>query len=139
MFARLLAWDGQCLEAGRSQILVEHAGAGRDDIDRPGHGIGRDRQAAGHSLDHDDPERVGARGENEHIRARIDVGQRFALLGAKEMRARIAALEVAANRSVADDDGRARQVEVKQRFEVLFHRHPSDRQEDRPRQVERAL
>ena len=52
---------------------------------------------------------------------------------------RIAALEMAANRSVADDDGRARQIEAKQRFEVLFHRHPSDRQEDRPRQVERAL
>ena len=51
----------------------------------------------------------------------------------------VAALELAANRPVADDDGRAGQVEAKQRFQVLFHRHPSDRQEDRPWQVERAL
>ena len=93
MFARLLARDGQRLEAGRPQILVEHARAGRDDIDRPGHGISRDRQAAGHRLDHHDPERVGARGEDEHVRARIDVGQRFALLGAEKMRVAVAALE----------------------------------------------
>jgi hypothetical protein len=104
MFARLLARHGQRLEAGRSQILVEHAGAGPYDIDRPRNRISRDRQAAGHSLDHNDPESVGPRGEDEHVRARIDVGQRFPLLGAKEMRMAVAALKLAANRSVADDD-----------------------------------
>src|SRR5580704_17147111 len=104
MFARLLARQGQRLEAGRAYILVKHAGAGPYEIDRPGHGMSRDWQAAGHSLDHDDPERIGARGEDEHVRARIDVGQLFALFGTEKIRVRIAALEVAANRSVAHDD-----------------------------------
>ena len=139
MLARRLPRDGQGLEARRPQILVEHACAGADHVDRPRYGKRRDRQAARQRFDEHDPECVGARGEDEHVGARIDVGQRFALLCAEKMRVRIAALKMAARRSVADDDSRARQVEIEQRLEVLFHRDPTDRQEDRPRQVERAL
>ena len=51
----------------------------------------------------------------------------------------IAALERGARGAVADDDGRAGQIEVEQRLEVLFHRHPADREEDRPRQIEHPV
>src|ERR1700733_15050208 len=43
MFARLLARQSQRLDAGRPQVLVEHAGARPYDIDRPGHGISSHR------------------------------------------------------------------------------------------------
>ena len=93
MFARLFPREGQRLEARRPQVLVEHAGAGGDDVDRPGRGKSRDRQPARHRLDQHDPERVGARREDEDVGAGVDVGERFAVLGAEKMRVAVAALE----------------------------------------------
>ena len=58
---------------------------------------------------------------------------------AEEMRLRVAALEARARGPVADDDDRAGQIELEHRLEILFDRDPSDREKDRPRQVENRV
>ena len=126
-------------ETGRAEIVAERAGAAfADHVERPGDRIGGDRHAARQRLDQHDAEGVGPRREDEHVGAGVDPRQRFAVQRAEEMRVREAPLEAGARRPVADDDHRARQLELQQRLEVLLHRDATDAEEDRPRQVERV-
>ena len=55
-----------------------------DHVARPGHGKGRDRQAAGERLQQHETERVGLAREHEDVGARIGLRQRLALPRAEE-------------------------------------------------------
>ena len=104
-------------------------------IQRPGHRIAGDGRAAGQRLDHHQPERVGAAGEGQHIGPRISGRQRGAVQGAKEMRARIFALQGIQCRAIAHHQFVASPGRGQERLDVLFHRHPANMQRHRPREA----
>ena len=138
MFERTLARDGEGGEAGGAKIVVERAGAAvADDVERAGDWKGGDGCAARQRFDEHDPERVGARGEDEDVGAGVDARQRFAMQRAKKVCVRIALLESGAGWAVADDRDRAWQLEAQERLEVFLDRDAADAEENWPRQIER--
>ena len=58
------------------------------------------------------------------------------ILRAEEMGLRIAGLQGAARRAVADHDFRARQIERQEGFDIFFRRETPGIKKNRPRQIE---
>lgn|GEM_PF-137182 len=79
------ALEFETVEGGLAEIVAEKTGnPGLDDSGRTGHRIGGDRQAAGHGLEHDDPEGIGFRGKNKNIAAGYMSGQFLTLFETAE-------------------------------------------------------
>ena len=123
-----------------SQILVEDTAlAWRDDVERPRHRIGRDRQSAGHGLEHDEAEGVGPAREHEHVPGGDVARQRLATQLPGEGDVGVAYTEFRQVRPVADDDLAAVEAQIEERLDVLLDGDPADEQRDRPRQREGLL
>ena len=120
----------------RSSIQHTHRIAS-DDIVRPGDREGRDRNAAGKRFELHDAERVRQARKYEDVGRCQMCGQGSILQQPEEPGVRETAFQLRFLRAFADDDLRAGQVERKKSFEVLFDGNPSDRDEDRPREVDR--
>ena len=127
-----VAGDREGGEGSHAQIPVEHTATGiADDVARACDRIGRDRQARGQRLQHDDAERVGEAGEDEDIGARIDLRERLTAQRPEEDRIGKARFEIAPRRPVADDDLGAGKIEREEGGDVLLHRKPGHGEEDR--------
>ena len=124
-------------ETGFAQVLVKRARAAvADHVEWAGDGKGGDGQAARQRLEQDDSERVGARGKDENVRARVDPGQRFAELRAQEARLGPTALQHGPCGTIAHDDGRAGQVQAQHRLEVFLDRDAADGKKNRAGQIQ---
>ena len=135
-----LARQAQGRKRRLAQILMQHRRlAAGEDVARPLHREGCDRQPARRRFQQHDTEGVGQAREDEDVRGGIDRRELLALARAQEMRLREGALQVGAGRPVADHDLAAGQAQRQEGFEVLLDRDPADAEEDRPRQVEHAL
>jgi hypothetical protein len=131
------ARNRQSLEAGRFEILVEHA-----DRIAPNHvlwsrnGVRGNRHAAGQCLELNDAECVGLAGKHEHV-CRRDMGrQGFPFHLTEKVGAWEAALQLVRLRPVADDDLRAGQIERQECRQVLFHRDAADADENWAGQID---
>src|SRR6476660_936077 len=132
------AGNTQRLDAGDAQVLMQHTHRiASDDIVRPGDREGRNRNAAGKRFKLHDAERVRQAREYEDVSRCEMCGQGSILQKPEEPGIRETAFQLRFLRAFADDDLRAGQVERKESFEVLFDGNPSDRDEDRPREVDR--
>src|SRR5262245_44435953 len=88
---------------GLSEIVIERAAHPFDNhIDRPLHGIGSNRNAAGHRLEHDQPESVDAARKDEDVRAGNVARQVSAEAVTEEPHRGIALAELVAIGPVAD-------------------------------------
>ena len=81
--------DRQRAAHGPAEVLVERPNSGiANDVQRPRHGIRGHRHATGHRLKNDQPERVRAAGEYEHVRGCVVLGQLLPALLAEEVHIR---------------------------------------------------
>src|SRR5690606_2228473 len=94
------------------------------------HRKGRDRRAAGEGLDHHEAERVRPARKDEAIGRRVASRKFLAEKRAREMRVRIAPAEMFEAGAVADHHFRTGKIEIEERFDILFHRDPSDMKPD---------
>src|ERR1700742_5015553 len=113
MLAAMLAWQIERGAGGNAEILIERADSAvlANDVERPWHGISRDRHARSQRLEHHQPESIGAAGKNEHIGRGIGLRQSLALALTEEMRIGITALERGQRRAIADHHLGAGQIE----------------------------
>src|SRR5208283_2216751 len=84
-----------------------------------------------------DAESVGLAWKHEDVRRGKIAGERLVLQLAEEHGLGVTLFELIELRTAADDELRSRQVEREKGVEVLLHRHPPDRDEQRTRQIER--
>ena len=127
------------MSAARAAVR-EHAGdAVRDDVDRTGDRVGRDRHAAGHRFEQHQAEGVGAAGKDEHVRLRDQRGKRLAIPEPGEHHRRIARAQVDLRGPATHDELAARNVEREKVLDALFHGNPPEVEPDRSRQIEIAL
>jgi len=106
------ARNRQCLEAGRSEILAEHADRiAANHVLWSWDGVRSNRNAAGQRFELNDAECVGSARENEYVRRRKVCGQGFSLQLAEKVGVRKTALQLARLRPVANDNLRAGQIE----------------------------
>ena len=121
-----------------TRVFIQHADRiAADDIIRPGDREGRDRNAAGKRFKLHDAERVRQARKYEDVGRRQMCGQGAIFQQPEEPDVRETAFQLRFLRAFADDDLRAGQVERKKSFEILFDGNPSDRDEDRSREVDR--
>jgi hypothetical protein len=120
-----------------AQIGVQRAyafGRAFQNIRRPRHWVRGDRCAAGQAFQQHEAERVGHRGEHEHVGAGIGPGQRGAVQLADESCLGVRPFQRLALRPIADDHFDARQIERQEPFEVLLDGDAAHIQEDGARQ-----
>src|SRR6266404_2021517 len=102
------ARNRQCLEAGRSEILAEHADRiAANHVLWPRDGVRGDRNAAGQRFELNDAECVGSARKHEYVCRRKMRGQGFSFELTEKMCIRKTTLQLARLRSVANDDLRA--------------------------------
>jgi len=105
------ARNRQCLEAGRSEILAEHADRiAANHVLWSRDGVRGNRNAAGQRFELNDAECVGSAWKHEYVCRRKMCGQGFPFQLAEKVRVRKTAPQLARLRSVANDDLRAWQV-----------------------------
>src|SRR6185437_14815663 len=86
MLAATLARDIERRPRGLAEIIIERPRAAPcEQIDRPGHRIGRDRKSRGQRLKHDEAEGIGAAWKNEHIGGGIELREHAIVAPAEEM------------------------------------------------------
>jgi len=119
---------GEVLVEGTDRLVpaVHPTTVQPDNVDRPGDGISRDRETAGERLDIDQPERVRPTWKHEHVRRRVGRGELRALFGAEEDHAWIGRLELVERGSTTHHDLRSRNLEIKERGDVLLGRDPAN-------------
>src|SRR5439155_6050048 len=96
----------------------------------------RHRRAAGHRLEHHQPEGLAGARKHEHIGAAVDLHQLGARNDTTPVNVRILALHALEQGADAIDEFGARQVELQKRLEILFVGDPADKEKHRARQSE---
>ncbi len=126
--------------AGVEEIIADCADLRTgENILRPLNVVGGNRNAASERFDIYQAERVGFGREDENIARGVNAGELFAELRTDEFGLRILLLEIRALRAIADDNLRARQIEIEKCLDVLLDRDTADVKPDRARVVEIAL
>ena len=131
---RRTAVEAQRLDGRQFEIVVEHAtDTVFDDIHRPRHRIGGNRQTRGHCFKQDETKGIRAAWEDEDIGRRVVLRQFVSRFGPGEQRIAIAARQHGKMGTIADHHLAAGQVGTQERIQVFLARHTSDIQEHRPR------
>ena len=107
-----------------------------DRVQRSGHRIRRDGNAAREGFQLDDAKSIGPAREDEDIRRSHGPNQLGIVQFTEEMDVRIGATKRSRARTGADHDFRARKIEIQECLDILFHGQARCRQEDRPREVQ---
>jgi hypothetical protein len=98
------------------QIPIQRSGATiSDHVQWTGDRQCRYREPASHCLEQHKPEGLGTARQHEHIGRRIVPDQRFALLSSGKIHFGIAAFHFRQQVAIADDEFRARQIELQKR------------------------
>src|ERR1700723_1290374 len=132
--------DVECAARRRREIGVEAAGDSiLDDVNGSGTRIRRHRHAAGHGLEIDQPECIGAARKHHDVGRRQVRPELLAEAVAHERGMRRLPLQPRPLRPVADDDFAAGPGHVEERVDILFHRDPADVRRDGALQREKIL
>ena len=123
-----------------AKVMVEHAGPSvLHHVQRSGDREGRHRYAAGHGLEHDEPEGIREAREHEHVGGGHVGGEFLAQFLSGEPDVRVPGTEALQVRTVSHHVLGPGQVEIQERLDVLFHGYPSHVHGQRPRPRQEGL